>query len=88
MKVYTFDGVEWAFVAFGSTQPPRPPLPKFDPVVVTRRDTGFIELVLDQTTYFKCTHGKPIRADDPDAIVYGPCPYSLFVALKTLFDMK
>ena len=90
LKIDVIDGDDWAFVAFGSRHGPKPPYPKPDPVVVTRGDIGFLELRLDAKTYFKCTHGGTIMADDEDddVIVYGPCPDSLFVALRTLHGFK
>lgn len=88
LRIHEIVGVAWAFVAFGSTQPPKAPFPKPDPVIVRRGDTGFLELRLDEKTYFKCTHGGSIRANDEDVIVYGQCPDSLFVALRSLFLFK
>lgn len=86
LRVHTIDGVEWAFVAFGSRQPPKTPDVKA--VTFTRRDYGFVELRLDSTTHFKETHSGRIPTDDDNVIVYGPCPDSIFVSLKALFNLK
>ena len=88
LRVHTIDGVEWAFIGFGSTKGPKPPPPTVRSVLVKRGDTGYLELRLDQPTYFKSTHGGRIRTDDEDVIVYGPCPDSLFVAIKDVFGLK
>jgi hypothetical protein len=86
LRVWTVGDTDYVYVAFGSTKEAQGG--RGDPVVVRRGQLGFIDLGLDEETWFKVTFGGRLKASDPSIVVVGRCPDSLLIRIRELFGFK
>jgi len=82
LRIHVVDGLEWAFIAFGSTVAPKGAEQDRQSVVLGAGNIGFDELRLTEITWFKATFPGRLRTDDDCIHRVGTCPESLLVQLR------
>jgi hypothetical protein len=86
LRLHPVDGVFWAFVAFGTSQPPINA--KKPPVFIDRSHAAFSPLGLDKPTWFTAHGGGRLRDNDSTIRIVGECPPDVLVRVRELFGFK
>lgn len=87
LRLYQRDNIDYAFIAFGSTQEGDPNA-KPPPIVISPGQLGFSEMCLSKTTRYRSTFGSPVRVDDSSISVVGRCPDSVLMTIRGIYGFR